>query len=104
MKKIYSLPALLTLLAMHLSAQEISVQPWLQNADPHSMTIMWETIGGEESLVAWGLTDTLGQWSEGFSEGIEDNSFIHTVVIEGLEPATRYHYRVLPRNHPRRGH
>ena len=91
--KLY-LPALLMLLALQIHAQEISVQPWLQNADPHQMTVMWETIGGEESLVAWGLTDTLGQWTEGFSEGIEDNSFIHTVSIEGLEPATRYYYRV----------
>ncbi len=77
-----------------LKAQQISVQPWLQDAEPDRMTIMWETIGGEESLVHWGLTDTLGQLATGFAEAIEDNSFIHAVVLHDLQPFTVYYYRV----------
>lgn len=80
--------------SFNIFGQQISVQPWLQDAEPNRITIMWETIGGEESWVNWGLTDSLGQWTEGFSEAIEDDSYIHTVHLEGLAPATRYYYRV----------
>ncbi|MCK0146780.1 hypothetical protein MWU78_14075 [Arenibacter sp. F26102] len=33
---------------------EILVQPYLQDAEPNSIKIMWETSLGEESLVEWG--------------------------------------------------
>ena len=41
---------------------EFSVYPYLQNATPHSMHILWETDSESQSIVEWGeyvlLTET----------------------------------------------
>ncbi|MEA1786540.1 fibronectin type III domain-containing protein [Arenibacter sp. GZD96] len=86
-------------LATGLIAQEglpnILIQPYLQDATPNSIKIMWETSSGEESLVEYGLTTKLGKKAQGIAYGINFTaSRIHEVKLEGLQRFTTYYYRV----------
>ena len=78
-----------------LYAQNISVGPYLQDAEPTSMTIMWETSDGEESTVEWGMTNTLGNSSSGLFITGNGSSKIHTTLVNGLTANTKYYYRVI---------
>ena len=49
-------------------AQSIKVEPYLQDANPNSISILWETDGQGEPVVEWGLTEELGNISFGTSE------------------------------------
>jgi len=73
----------------------IRVQPYLQDAEPNAIKIMWETSSGEESIVEYGLTPKLGKKEQGISYGANFNeSRIHEVQLEGLDRFTAYYYRV----------
>ena len=90
---------LLTILAfVYLStgviAQAITIQPYLQDVTPHSIYILWETESGDESIVEWGLTDTLGNQSIGTAYNSDGTAMVHEVYIENLERFTQYYYRV----------
>lgn len=91
-----SLPylALFFFLAYTSFAQSIKVEPYLQDANPNSISILWETDGQGEPVVEWGLTEELGNISFGTSEVSEGNSIINTVTIEGLNRFTKYYYSV----------
>ena len=78
----------------YLTAQTIKVQPYLQDASPNSIFILWETDAGEESTVHWGLTDTLGNMSVGSAQTSVGNAMIHEVKLENLERFTKYYYQV----------
>lgn len=78
-----------------IAAQAIRVQPYLQDAEPTRMSILWETTSGTESLVQYGTTTALGNDALGTSFTSSGTNQIHTVTINGLSPATRYHYRVV---------
>ena len=41
-------------------SQTFNVNPYVQNVTPNSIHIMWETLNGEESIVRWGETESLG--------------------------------------------
>src|SRR5690606_12119349 len=74
---------------------ELLIQPYLQDAEPNSIKIMWETSKGEESIVEWGLTPKLGKKSKGIAYDINFGpSRIHEVKVEGLQRFTKYYYRV----------
>lgn len=77
-----------------LIGQTIKVGPYLQDASPHSIFILWETDTGEESIVEWGLTDALENNTSGISEVSVGEARIHTVQLEGLEHFTKYYYRI----------
>ncbi|TYP99293.1 purple acid phosphatase-like protein [Tenacibaculum adriaticum] len=75
--------------------QKFLVKPYLQDAEPNSIKIMWETTIGEESIVEWGLTPKLGKKTKGKTFDINfSTSKIHEVKIEGLKRFTLYYYRV----------
>lgn len=78
-----------------LNAVQIVVDPYLQDGLPASMTIMWETDSGSESLVEYGESNTLGMSANGTSVIGLGISRIHTVVLSGLSPATRYYYKTI---------
>lgn len=80
--------------AMLGRAQEVSVRPYIQNAEPNSVYIMWETNDGEESVVEWGLSDQLGESTAGSMQTTQGGGNLHTVQLQGLERFTRYYYRV----------
>ncbi len=76
-----------------LQGQTIKVLPYLQNASPNSIHILWETDQGTESIVEWGLTDALGNSTNGTS-ALNFTGQVHDVELEGLDRFTKYYYRV----------
>jgi Calcineurin-like phosphoesterase/Purple acid Phosphatase, N-terminal domain len=91
-------PLLLLLLSLGfvfpVIGQTIKVQPYLQNASPNSIYILWETDEGDESTVEWGITETLGNTTSGTSIETVGTARVHEVKLEGLDRFTRYYYRV----------
>jgi hypothetical protein len=92
MKKLYTL-CLLAMPLLLLSQQRV-LGPYLQNAGPTSMVVMWETSGPTPSRVSYGLTEALGNESTGGSQVGFLFSRIHTVRLEDLTPSTEYFYSV----------
>lgn len=78
----------------YLQAQTIKVQPYLQDATPTSIYILWETDSLSESIVEWGLTDVLGNSTTGTADSSVNTARIHEVKLEGLTRFTKYFYRV----------
>jgi len=78
-----------------LISQEFVVQPYLQNATPNSISILWETDSDSPSIVEWGLVQFLNESTSGNSFTNYGNSKIHTVDLTDLIPNTRYYYRVV---------
>jgi hypothetical protein len=77
-----------------LAAVEIRVGPFLQDAEPSSLWIVWETTEPGASVVEYGLTAALGSSSSGTSAASQGTGAIHNVQLTGLTPDTGYHYRV----------
>ena len=75
-------------------ASPLLLGPYLQSATPRSVWVLWETAGGEESRVDWGPTEALGRTTCGAGLEAPGGQRHHEVRLEGLEPATRYHYQV----------
>lgn len=90
------------LLSLNLYAQDdnsrkttLWVRPYLQDATPNSMNILWETSSEEESIVEWGLTPKLGNKTSGSAFDINyTDARIHEVQLTGLNKLTMYYYRV----------
>jgi len=78
---------------------ELIVQPYLQNATPTSMTILWETDSESPSRLEWGQQQFLTEVILGSSIANYGNSRIHTVELTDLTPNTRYYYRVVAGNY-----
>ena len=95
MKK-YTMTSIGLLLCSGLAyAQKIEIEPYLQNASPNAMTIMWQTDFGEEATVLWGTDPKLGKVTQGTSSDINfTQKRLHKVILEGLERFTNYHYQV----------
>lgn len=74
--------------------QSIVVEPYLQDASPTSMTIMWETDSNDETFVDWGLTSALGTSTAGTAVASSGTARVHTVTLTGLSAATTYYYQV----------
>ncbi|AUP80563.1 fibronectin type III domain-containing protein [Flavivirga eckloniae] len=97
MKQHINITVLAILITCSVFAQKNSflVQPYLQDATPNSIKIMWETALGEESIVEWGSTKKLGKKTTGTANDINfGKSRIHEVKIQGLKRFTNYYYRV----------
>jgi len=75
------------------------VKPYLQNATPNSINILWETDSDSPSRVEWGQSQFLDQITLGNSFTNYGNSKIHTVELIDLTPNTRYYYRVVVGNY-----
>ncbi len=63
------------------------VGPYLGHTTTTSVTISWETLEEGSTVVEYGLDETYGERFEGAP------GTMHHAVLEGLEPATLYHYR-----------
>lgn len=76
--------------------QQIVVEPYLQDASPTSIYIMWESSEGAKSVLRWGTKKELSNQSERvFSIVNERPSEIHRVHLEDLSPSTTYYYQVV---------
>lgn len=86
---------LFLILVPGLYGQQIIVQPFLQQATANSIWIVWETNQGTESLVEFGASAfALNQSETGAAISNVGSSVIHQVKLTGLQPQTRYYYRV----------
>src|SRR5262249_59011907 len=65
------------------------ISPYLQYPTQTQIAVMWETAVAGTSVVEFGPTPTALKTSEG-----DKDVTIHEVKIEGLEPETKYVYRV----------
>ncbi len=65
------------------------VEPYLQLPAPDAMTVMWETTHPLPGRVEFGLTPELGK-----SVAHRGPAKLHQLRLTGLQPGTRYHYRV----------
>ncbi|MDP2316920.1 MAG: metallophosphoesterase [Pseudomonadota bacterium] len=72
---------------------ELLVAPFLQSVTPTSAWICWETLDGEETIVAFGPTEALGTIVTGTAlpngHGVQ-----HETLLDGLAPDTSYWYTV----------
>lgn len=73
-------------------AREFYIQPYLQDAEPDSIVVMWESAEPIESVVYWGSSSNLDQVAEGTRLESSGKQWIHTVRISGLTPSTQYFY------------
>lgn len=94
MKKLLSVGLFVCLTIIGFS-QTMLVQPYIQNTDSTSVIISWETDSNSESRVEWGLSATLGMTSNGTSLSGGSTAMVHEVLLNGLQPDTRYYYKVI---------
>ena len=71
---------------MWAMAQTITVSPYLQDASPHEISILWETNENPESTVEWGLTEMLGTSTSG-SVMSNNGAQLHQVTLADLNEA-----------------
>jgi len=101
MKNICLTLSLLALTITHLStqvvfAQQIVVEPYLQDATPTSINIMWETSEGGECIVYWGTKKKMSNLSKRVFSIVNNRpSQIHRLKLENLSPSTTYNYKVV---------
>ncbi|MCH2021976.1 MAG: fibronectin type III domain-containing protein [Saprospiraceae bacterium] len=89
--------ALLNILSFYLTysnAQNIIVKPYLQNATPNSITIMWESNKCDPGSIDWGLSNSYGNNTVATSLNSHESGCIYTGNLIGLQPETKYYYRV----------
>jgi hypothetical protein len=84
-----AIPVLILVLSSTPSlAQGVTSGPWIQRVTPGEAWILWE--GDETAVVEWGPGEGLGrETAASLTEG-----GVHHAHIDGLEPASRYHYRL----------
>lgn len=71
------------------------IEPFLQDMEPHSVIIKWETSSGNESVVEYGLTKKIKQKNQGTATAINfSETRLHEVKLTGLQRFTTYFYRV----------
>ena len=75
-------------------AQELRAGPYIQHVSPNSAWILWETTSTDLSLVNWGETTVLWESPLGSTISTSGDARVHEVELSGLEPDTRYYYRV----------
>ena len=78
------------------SGQSFKVKPYLQYGTKHSMVVLWETEEHASTRVEYGES-RLGDETPNLSKHVvlSGTRTMHEVVIEGLEPETKYFWRVV---------
>jgi hypothetical protein len=74
--------------------QTIRVGPVLQDAEPGSIAVMWETTAAYTGFVDYGPTAALGSTAASQRTASVNGAAIHHAQITGLQPDTVYYYRV----------
>ncbi len=86
---------ILTISFIKSFGQIIVVSPYLQDATPTSINIMWETSQGGNNIVYWDTLKTLQNNTQRiFSTVNHDSSQIHRAQLTELSPSTTYYYKV----------
>ncbi len=76
-------------------AQNALVQPYLQLASPISVYVKWETDVDTQSLIQYGLTESLGNSFYGSTTTTNNSTILHETNIKGLTPNTTYFYKAV---------
>ena len=78
-----------------LSARaQFNVEPYLQDATPTSMRVMWESASEGTATLEWGPDESLGNTE--VSEGVASpGGAMHDVLLDGLSPSSACYYRVV---------
>ena len=77
----------------------VVVGPYLQSPSETSMAVLWQTDQPSTGWVEYGPDESLGKTAVTTAHGLRDaNTRLHRVVLDGLAPATNYHYRVVSRH------
>ncbi len=71
-------------------SEELLVSPHVQQLEPDSAWIVWETASCSDGQVQWGGGDALDQ----NAQGVTVDDCIQEAQLAGLQPSTRYAYRV----------
>ena len=96
MKKIY----ILLLLFAGWMGKAQTLSPYLQAPTTNSIYVNWKTESNPESIVEYGSTPTAltnsvtGTNSIFTDTGYPSNYYYHSVKVTGLNPNTKYYYRV----------
>ena len=86
---------LFALLSTPILAQNFIVKPYLQDATPSSITIMWETDYGDDSVVKWGLDTSVENTTTSIATSTPAGHQMHCVELSGLDRFTNYYYKVI---------
>ena len=86
--------ALVCLMGLSVAASaQFNVQPYLQDAEPNSVRVMWESEGLGEAVLDWGPDSELGNVLSSTGSPSSGGA-MHDLIIEGLTSDTPYFYRV----------
>ncbi|MGB0916695.1 MAG: fibronectin type III domain-containing protein [Flavobacteriales bacterium] len=83
------------LLSASVFSQTMVVKPYLQNAEPTSIHVMWETTSDNSTSVDYGTSASLGTMVSGTAITGSGASQVHDVELSGLQPATKYFYKTI---------
>ena len=92
--------ALTYLLVFVATCPAQTLNPYLQTPTSSSIWVTWKTSSGTESKVTWGtasgaLTNTLNGGYESITDAGYSGGYIyHSAKIEGLDPDTKYFYKI----------
>lgn len=97
MTRTMTLLAILLAVALPARAGDLVKGPWLQNVSTDSITVMWENSQVEDvaPVVVYGTTEACETGSVEATQADVNGVPVYTARIQGLSPATFYHYRVL---------
>ena len=70
-------------------AAEIDVGPYVQFTSPYTAVVRWDTPELQDSIVEYGITESLGLKAEDSSTTTK-----HEITLSGLQYRTKYYYRV----------
>ena len=99
MEKRIPITLLTSLSLFSLNAQIILVEPYLQDAEPESIKILWETNSGTTNTVEWGtVQNNLNQSATASSITTQNPNLLHEASLTGLVANTRYYYKTISDN------
>ena len=88
----------LLFVSVFVFGQSIVVKPYLQNAEPTSMHVLWESGTAAASEVQYGTTNGLGTTVQATLATGFGLSRICDAHLTGLQPATKYYYKAVTGN------
>ena len=92
---LFVISAIFALSGFSVQAQTLALQPYLQNPAADAMTVMWRTTDLSYSRIEFGTDTTNLKVARTVKNGIVvANITQHKVRIEGLQPNTKYFYRI----------
>jgi len=87
--RVLAIAALVVTMFGSVAYADILRGPYLQRVDTESTTVLWETYTDEACTLEYGADESFGYTQEAGTE------IMHVSIIEGLQPATSYSYRIV---------